>query len=129
MRELKISQSITSRNTDSLNKYLVDINRYPLLTPEEETDLAEQVKLGGRQGREARDTLVKSNLRFVVSVAKQYQHRGLGLTDLIDEGNIGLLRAADKFDPTRGFKFISYAVWWIRQSILQALAEKSRTRR
>ena len=127
MRELKISQSITSRNTDSLNKYLVDINRYPLLTPEEETDLAEQVKLGGRQGREARDQLVKSNLRFVVSVAKQYQHRGLGLTDLIDEGNIGLLRAADKFDPTRGFKFISYAVWWIRQSILQALAEKSRT--
>ena len=127
MRELKISKSITARNADSLSKYLVDINRYPLLTPEEETDLAEQVKLGGRQGEEARDTLVKSNLRFVVSVAKQYQHRGLALTDLIDEGNIGLLRAADKFDPTRGFKFISYAVWWIRQSILQALAEKSRT--
>lgn len=126
MRQLKISKSITNRAGEALDKYLVEIGRVPMITVEEEIELAQKIKKGGRIGERAKEKLVKANLRFVVSVAKQYQHQGLGLTDLIDEGNIGLVKAAEKFDETRGFKFISYAVWWIRQSILQAIAEQSR---
>ncbi len=126
MRQLKISRSITNRSGESLERYLGEISRIPMLNLDEEEQLAYDIKQGGKKGERAKDRLVAANLRFVVSVAKQYQHKGLGLTDLIDEGNIGLVKAAEKFDETRGFKFISYAVWWIRQSILQAIAEQSR---
>ena len=126
MRQLKIQKSITNRSSEALDKYLVEIGRQPLVTIEEEIELAQAIRKGGREGEKAKERLVTANLRFVVSVAKQYQHQGLTLTDLIDEGNIGLVKAAEKFDETRGFKFISYAVWWIRQSILQAIAEQSR---
>ncbi len=126
MRQLKIQKSITNRANESLDKYLVEIGRAPLITVDEEIELAQTVRRGGPEGERAKKRLVEANLRFVVSVAKQYQHQGLTLTDLIDEGNIGLIKAAEKFDDTRGFKFISYAVWWIRQSILQAIAEQSR---
>ncbi len=123
MRQLKISKSITNRDSESLDKYLQDIGRVDLLTVDEEVALAQRIKKGDQ---EALKKLTEANLRFVVSVAKQYQHQGLSLPDLINEGNLGLIKAAKKFDETRGFKFISYAVWWIRQSILQALAEQSR---
>lgn len=126
MRQLKIQKSITNRSSEALDKYLVEIGRVPMISVDEEIELAQKIRKGGREGERAKEKLVKANLRFVVSVAKQYQHQGLGLTDLIDEGNIGLVKAAEKFDETRGFKFISYAVWWIRQSILQAIAEQSR---
>ena len=123
MRQLKITKSITSRDSASLDKYLQEIGREGLLTVDEEVELTQRIKKGDRR---ALDKLVRANLRFVVSVAKQYQNQGLSLPDLINEGNVGLIKAAEKFDETRGFKFISYAVWWIRQSILQALAEQSR---
>lgn len=123
MRQLKITNSITSRGSQSLEDYLNDISKQPLLTAEKEVKLAQRIR---NDDREALERLVCANLRFVVSVAKQYQNQGLTLPDLINEGNIGLIKAAEKFDETRGFKFISYAVWWIRQSILQALAEQSR---
>ena len=123
MRQLKIIKSITNRNIGSLDKFLQDISKEELITPEEEVQLAQRIKAGDEV---ALEKLVKSNLRFVISVAKQYQNQGLSLPDLINEGNIGLIKAARRFDETRGFKFISFAVWWIRQSILQALAEKSR---
>lgn len=126
MRQLKIQKSITNRNSEALDKYLVEIGRAPMVSIEEEIELAQAIKKGGRASERAKNKLVEANLRFVVSVAKQYQHQGLTLTDLIDEGNIGLIKAAERFDETRGFKFISYAVWWIRQSILQAIAEQSR---
>ena len=126
MRQLKIQKSITNRSSEALDKYLVEIGRQPLVTIDEEIELAQAIRKGGPEGERAKERLVTANLRFVVSVAKQYQHQGLTLTDLIDEGNIGLVKAAGKFDETRGFKFISYAVWWIRQSILQAIAEQSR---
>lgn len=123
MRQLKITKSITNRESQSLEKYLQEIGKVELIGPEEEVRLARQIKLGDQA---ALDKLTKANLRFVVSVAKQYQNQGLSLPDLINEGNLGLIKAAQRFDETRGFKFISYAVWWIRQSILQALAEQSR---
>ena len=123
MRQLKITKSITSRDSASLDKYLQEIGREGLLTVDEEVELTQRIKKGDRR---ALDKLVRANLRFVVSVAKQYQNQGLSLPDLINEGNVGLIKAAEKFDETRGFKFISYAVWWIRQTILQALAEQSR---
>ena len=123
MRQLKIVKSITNRNTASLDKYLQEIGREELITAEEEVQLARRIKAGDEL---ALEKLTKANLRFVVSVAKQYQNQGLSLPDLINEGNVGLIKAARRFDETRGFKFISYAVWWIRQSILQALAEQSR---
>jgi RNA polymerase primary sigma factor len=123
MRQLKITKSITNRASDSLNKYLMDIGREDLITVEEEIELAQAIRKGDHR---ALERLTRANLRFVVSVAKQYQNQGLSLEDLINEGNLGLIKAAEKFDETRGFKFISYAVWWIRQSILQALAEQSR---
>lgn len=126
MRQLKIQKSITNRTSEALDKYLVEIGHAPLIGIDEEIELAQKIRKGGREGEIAKNKLVEANLRFVVSVAKQYQHQGLSLTDLIDEGNIGLIKAAQKFDETRGFKFISYAVWWIRQSILQAIAEQSR---
>ena len=125
MRQLKINKSITPRSEQSLDKYLTEISRVPLVSTEEEVLLAQAIHAGGKKGEMAKDKLVKANLRFVVSVAKQYQNQGVPLTDLISEGNIGLITAADKFDETRGFKFISYAIWWIRQSILQAIAEYS----
>ena len=123
MRQLKISKSITNRESASLDKYLQEIGREDLISVEEEVELAQAIKRGDRK---ALEKLTRANLRFVVSVAKQYQNQGLSLPDLINEGNLGLIKAAEKFDETRGFKYISYAVWWIRQSILQALAEQSR---
>ena len=123
MRQLKISKQITNRESQSLDKYLQEIGKVDLLTPDEEVDLAKRIRAGDQL---ALEKLTKANLRFVVSVAKQYQNQGLTLGDLINEGNLGLIKAAQRFDETRGFKFISYAVWWIRQSILQALAEQSR---
>lgn len=126
MRQLKITKSITNRESASLDKYLQEIGREELITVEEEVELAAKIRKGGPEGRRALEKLTRANLRFVVSVAKQYQNQGLSLPDLINEGNLGLIKAAEKFDETRGFKFISYAVWWIRQSILQALAEQSR---
>ena len=126
MRQLKITTGITNRSDVALDKYLVEIGRAPMISIDEEIELAQAIRKGGAAGERAKNKLVEANLRFVVSVAKQYQHQGLPLTDLIDEGNIGLLKAAERFDETRGFKFISYAVWWIRQSILQAIAEQSR---
>ena len=125
MRQLKINKSITPRSEESLDKYLTEISRVPMVSMEEEIVLAQAIHAGGKKGEKAKDKLVTANLRFVVSVAKQYQNQGVPLTDLINEGNIGLITAADKFDETRGFKFISYAIWWIRQSILQAIAEYS----
>ncbi|MCY7350804.1 MAG: RNA polymerase sigma factor RpoD/SigA [Cytophagaceae bacterium] len=127
MRQLKISKQITNRESQSLDKYLQEIGKVDLLTPDEEVKLAQQIRDGNQQeSAAALERLTKANLRFVVSVAKQYQNQGLSLGDLINEGNLGLIKAAQRFDETRGFKFISYAVWWIRQSILQALAEQSR---
>ncbi|MBL7778664.1 MAG: RNA polymerase sigma factor RpoD/SigA [Chitinophagales bacterium] len=123
MRQLKISKSITNRESQSIEKYLQEIGKEDLLTPEEEVDLARRIRQGDQT---ALEKLTRANLRFVVSVAKQYQNNSLSLNDLINEGNLGLVKAAQKFDETRGFKFISYAVWWIRQSIIQALAEHSR---
>ena len=123
MRQLKITQQITARDNDSLERYLQEIGKVSLITPEEEVELARKIKSGDQ---DALEKLTKANLRFVVSVAKQYQHQGLALSDLINEGNIGLIKAAQRFDESKGFKFISYAVWWIRQAILQALVEQSR---
>ncbi len=123
MRQLKISKQVTNRDTLSLDKYLHEIGKVELLSAEKEVELAKRIKSGDREALEA---LIKANLRFVVSVSKQYQNQGLSLPDLINEGNLGLIKAAERFDETRGFKFISYAVWWIRQSILQALAEQAR---
>ena len=123
MRQLKITKSITNRESEALEKYLTEIGREELLSSDEEVELAQRIRKGDRK---ALERLTKANLRFVVSVAKQYQNQGLSLPDLINEGNLGLIKAAEKFDETRGFKFISYAVWWIRQSILQAIAEQSR---
>jgi len=123
MRQLKISKSITNREQGALDKYLADIAKEPMISPEEEVELAQKIKMGDQI---ALDKLVRANLRFVVSVAKQYQNQGIGLADLINEGNVGLIKAAQRFDETKGFKFISYAVWWIRQAILQAVAEQSR---
>ncbi|MBQ8712616.1 MAG: RNA polymerase sigma factor RpoD/SigA [Prevotella sp.] len=123
MRQLKITKSITNRESESLEKYLQEIGKEDMISVEEEVELAQRIRKGDRK---ALDRLTKANLRFVVSVAKQYQNQGLSLPDLINEGNVGLIKAAEKFDETRGFKFISYAVWWIRQSILQAIAEQSR---
>ena len=123
MRQLKIAKQVTNRETASLDKYLQEIGRVDLITADEEVELAKRIREGDRQ---ALERLTKANLRFVVSVSKQYQNQGLTLSDLINEGNLGLIKAAKRFDETRGFKFISYAVWWIRQSILQALAEQAR---
>mgnify|MGYP003574430641 CR=1 FL=1 len=123
MRQLKITKQVTNRETASLDKYLQEIGKVDLITADEEVELAQRIKAGDQL---ALEKLTKANLRFVVSVAKQYQNQGLTLPDLINEGNLGLIKAAQRFDETRGFKFISYAVWWIRQSILQALAEQSR---
>lgn len=123
MRQLKINKSITNRSSAALDKYLIEIGREELISTDEEVELAQRIHHGDRK---ALDKLTRANLRFVVSVAKQYQNQGLALNDLIDEGNLGLIKAAKKFDETRGFKFISYAVWWIRQSILQAISEQSR---
>ena len=123
MRQLKITKQVTNRETASLDKYLQEIGKVDLITAEEEVELAQRIKAGDQI---ALEKLTKANFRFVVSVAKQYQNQGLTLPDLINEGNLGLIKAAQRFDETRGFKFISYAVWWIRQSILQALAEQSR---
>ena len=123
MRQLKITKSITNRDSASLDKYLQEIGREDLITAEDEVELAQKIKQGDQV---ALEKLVKANLRFVVSVSKQYQNQGLTLPDLINEGNLGLIKAAQRFDETRGFKFISYAVWWIRQSILQAIAEQAR---
>ena len=123
MRQLKITKSITNRESEALEKYLQEIGREELITSDEEVELAQRIRKGDRK---ALERLTKANLRFVVSVAKQYQNQGMSLPDLINEGNLGLIKAAEKFDETRGFKFISYAVWWIRQSILQAIAEQSR---
>jgi len=126
MRQLKITKSITNRESASLDKYLQEIGREELITAEEEVKLAQEIQKGDKDSERALEKLTRANLRFVVSVAKQYQNQGLSLPDLINEGNLGLIKAAKRFDHTRGFKFISYAVWWIRQSILQALAEQSR---
>src|SRR5918995_1678420 len=123
MRQLKISKQITNRESQSLDKYLQEIGKVDLITADEEVELAQRIKAGDQR---ALEKLTKANLRFVVSVAKQYQNQGLTLGDLINEGNLGLIKAAQRFDETRGFKFISYAVWWIRQSIMQSLAEQSR---
>ena len=125
MRQFKIGYSITRRTEESLDKYLTEISRIPMISPEQEVELAQAIRRGGKAGQKAKEKLVNANLRFVVSVAKQYQHQGVSLSDLISEGNVGLITAADKFDETRGFKFISYAIWWIRQSILQAIADYS----
>ena len=123
MRQLKIDTQITNLDSQAVEKYLQEISKISMITPEEETTLAQKIHMGDQR---ALEKLVKANLRFVVSVAKQYQHQGLSLSDLINEGNLGLIKAAQRFDETKGFKFISYAVWWIRQSILQALAEQGR---
>ena len=123
MRQLKITKQVTNRETKSLNSYLQDVSKIDMITAEEEVELAQRIREGDQS---ALDKLTKANLRFVISVAKQYQNQGLTLSDLINEGNVGLVKAAQRFDETRGFKFISYAVWWIRQSILQAIAEQSR---
>ncbi len=123
MRQLKITKSITNRDSSSLEKYLQEVGKEELLTPDEEVELAQRIKKGDKA---ALEKLTRANLRFVISVAKQYQFQGLSLPDLINEGNLGLIKAAERFDETKGFKFISYAVWWIRQSILQAIAEQSR---
>src|SRR4051812_35027817 len=123
MRQLKITQSITNRESASLEKYLQDIGKEEMITPQMEVELAQRIKRGDQN---ALNKLTRANLRFVVSVSKQYQNQGLSLQDLINEGNLGLIKGAKRFDETRGFKFISYAVWWIRQSILQAIAEQSR---
>ena len=123
MRQLKITNQVTNRETKSLNSYLQDVSKIDMITAEEEVELAQRIREGDQS---ALDKLTKANLRFVISVAKQYQNQGLTLSDLINEGNVGLVKAAQRFDETRGFKFISYAVWWIRQSILQAIAEQSR---
>ena len=123
MRQLKIATQITNRDSQAVEKYLQEISKISMITPEEETTLAQKIHMNDQR---ALEKLVKANLRFVVSVAKQYQHQGLSLSDLINEGNLGLIKAAQRFDETKGFKFISYAVWWIRQSILQALAEQAR---
>lgn len=125
MKQFKINKNYTNRSEESLDRYLVEISRVPMITPEQEVELAQIIRKGGKKGDKAKEKLVTANLRFVVSVAKQYQHQGVPLADLINEGNLGLITAADKFDETRGFKFISYAIWWIRQSILQAIAEYS----
>jgi len=125
MRQFKIGYSITRRTEESLDKYLTEISRIPMISPEQEVELAQAIRRGGKASQKAKEKLVNANLRFVVSVAKQYQHQGVSLSDLISEGNVGLITAADKFDETRGFKFISYAIWWIRQSILQAIADYS----
>ncbi len=126
MRQLKITKNITNRSSESLERYLSEIAKEPRISPEEEEELARRRQRGGPGGARGRDGLGRASRRFVVSVAKQYQHQGISLTDLINEGNVGLVKAAEKFDETRGFKFISYAVWWIRQSIIQALSEKSK---
>ncbi len=126
MRQLKIATQITNRDSPAVEKYLQEISKIPMISSNEETILTQHIRMGGEKGAKALEKLVQSNLRFVVSVAKQYQHQGLALSDLINEGNLGLVKAAQRFDETRGFKFISYAVWWIRQSILQALAEQGR---
>ncbi|MEN9415769.1 MAG: hypothetical protein RLZ62_2073, partial [Bacteroidota bacterium] len=123
MRQLKIAHKITTRESQALDKYLNEISKLPMLTPEEEVRLAQRIREGDQ---DALDEMTRGNLRFVVSVAKQYQNQGLSLSDLINEGNVGLIKAARRFDETKGFKFISYAVWWIRQSILQAIVENSR---
>ncbi|MCR4965886.1 MAG: RNA polymerase sigma factor RpoD/SigA [Bacteroidales bacterium] len=123
MQQLKIYKQITNRNSDSLERFLADVSKEPMITPAEEVELSRRIKAGDK---EALDKMTRANLRFVVSVAKQYQNQGLGLQDLINEGNIGLIKAAKRFDETRGFKFISYAVWWIRQAIMQAIANQSR---
>ncbi|MFW5831943.1 MAG: sigma-70 family RNA polymerase sigma factor, partial [Prolixibacteraceae bacterium] len=123
MRQLKITQQITQRTGDSVNRYFQEVSKYPMVSPEEETELTIRIKKGDQA---ALEKLVVANLRFVISVAKQYQNQGLSFSDLINEGNIGLVKAARKFDETRGFKFISYAVWWIRQSITQAISENTR---
>ena len=125
MRQFKINKSITPRSEESLDKYLTEISRIPMISTDEEVALAQAIHGGGKKGAAAKDKLVKANLRFVVSVAKQYQNQGVPFIDLVSEGNIGLITAAEKFDETRGFKFISYAIWWIRQSILQSIADYS----
>ena len=125
MKQFKISKNYTNRSEESLDRYLVEISRMPMITPDQEVELAQIIRKGGKKGEEVKEKLVTANLRFVASVAKQYQHQGVPLSDLINEGNLGLITAADKFDETRGFKFISYAIWWIRQSILQSIAEYS----
>ena len=125
MRQFKINKSITPRSEESLDKYLTEISRIPMISTDEEVALAQAIHGGGKKGAAAKDKLVKANLRFVVSVAKQYQNQGVPFIDLISEGNFGLITAAEKFDETRGFKFISYAIWWIRQSILQSIADYS----
>ena len=125
MKQFKINKNYTNRSEESLDKYLVEINRIPMITPDQEVELAQIIRKGGKKGEEAKNKLVTVNLRFVVSGAKQYQHQGVPLSDLINEGNLGLITAANKFDETRGFKFISYAIWWIRQSILQSIADYS----
>src|SRR6056297_588761 len=123
MRQLKITKQITQRNDDTINRYFNEISKYPMVTAEEEVELSVRIRAGDN---EALNKLVQANLRFVISVAKQYQNQGLSFSDLINEGNLGLVKAAKKFDETRGFKFISYAVWWIRQSIIQAISEQTR---
>ena len=125
MKQFKINKNFTNRSEESLDKYLAEISRVPMITPDQEVELAQTIRKGGKRENKKKEKLVTANLRFVVSVAKQYQHQGVPLSDLINEGNLGLITAADKFDETRGFKFISYAIWWIRQSILQAIAEYS----
>ncbi len=125
MKQFKINKTFTNRTEESLDRYLVEINHVPMINPDQEVELAQIIRKGGKNGDQAKEKLVTANLRFVVSVAKQYQHQGIPLSDLINEGNVGLIIAANKFDETRGFKFISYAIWWIRQSILQAIAEYS----
>ena len=126
IREFKSTQSITDRNTMSVSNYLREVNRYPMITMDEEVQLSRLIRKGGKEGERAKQRLVEANLRFVVSVANQYHQRNMELSDLISEGNIGLIKAAERFDDTRGFKFISYAVWWIRQSIMEAIGAKGR---